>query len=238
MARRRKSSQTSEEKVSQGTGGLKKAYSGKVGGNKYVVYAHMKKPDEEHPRVLVLTFNAEYAARRLIDILIGNDEWEWGPDIGSRKCLVTSSGMKISMFGNHLPELSEYQMTAAEAEWRDPMMEQAAMRLRLGTTWEAEKKNDDYVEETIEDAETGQTKVVKTKKQKVKKEPKQKIDKTGSITAQDLAAKLNVEARVFRGALRALGLPKPAGGWHWPAEEAKDIEKKVEKKLKEQGKKK
>lgn len=235
---RRKSHLPDEEETKVTKGRLKPAYSDKVGGNKYVIYADTRKQDEDTPRVVVRSFLAEYAARNFIDKLIGSASWQHHDPIGTRKCILTTEGVRISMFGDHLDELLAYEMSPEEAAWSDDQSNQSAMMLKYGQNFEAKKAVD--VEEIVEDEETGETKVVKVKKKKEKKEKaekKPKIDKSGSVTAQALAEKLKIEARIFRGALRALGLPKPEGGWHWPKDEADEIEKKVAKKLKEQKKK-
>lgn len=57
-------------------------------------------------------------------------------------------------------------------------------------------------------------------------------DTTGYVTAGAIAEKLKTEARIVRGALRALGLEKPEGGWSWPEKEAKGIEGQIVAQLK------
>lgn len=231
MARRRKSSQSDEEETRPRSDGLSRPYSARVGGNKYVIYAYRRAEGETHNRVLVLTFLAPYAARRFIDVLVGKDGYE-GYEIGSKTGIITTSGVKITAFGNAIRELLEYEMTKREAEWRDPRMEESAGRLKFGATWETPKV-EMTVEETVEDEETGElvTRKVKVKKAKKdgaeKKEKKPKLDRSGMVTAGDLAKRLGIEPRIFRGALRALKKVKPTGGWLWTKDEAESMFKEV-----------
>jgi hypothetical protein len=243
MARPRKSSQSGEEEVKVSRSGLKVPYSGKVGGNPYVIYATYKKEHEEYGRTLVLSFYAEYAARRMIDLLIGKDEYVPGI-AGAREGIRTDTGIFVtSMKPGQIVELLHYPLSEQEAAWRDPLMEQSVMRLKYGTNYNGEKKAED-VEEIQEETETGELVTRTVRKPKEAKAPKEarekkaKLDRTGLVTAGELAERLKLEARIFRGGLRALGLPKPEGGWHWPQAEAEEILKKVEKKLKDMGKKK
>jgi hypothetical protein len=75
-----------------------------------------------------------------------------------------------------------------------------------------------------------------------KKQPKPKVDKSGLVSANEIAAELKVEGREVRGVLRSLGLTKPDVGWAWPKDSAelKDARKKIEEGLKaaKKGKKK
>lgn len=239
MARRKKSSETGKE-IAKTRNSLEPAYSGKAGGNKHVIYADVGKEGEKHRRVIVLSFLADYAARRFIDVIIGKDTYEWVKPIGGRFCIETESKIRISMYGEDaLKRLLDLELSEDELAWRDPRMEESALRLKFGATWEPEKK---VIEtELVADEETGELVEVKKKKKKEpkeKKEKKPKIDKTGMVTATELAAKLKIEPRIFRGALRALGLPKPEGGWMWEKKAAKEITEKVTKQLNDQDKKK
>jgi hypothetical protein len=239
LAHPRKSSRTDEEFDKPTRSGLPAPYSGRVGGNKYVIYAYTQKELEDHPRLLVLNFKAAYAARRMIDLLVGKDGYEHYI-IGGKSGIITTSGIKITAFGGQVEELLKYELSPQEAEWRDQQMEMSVGRLKFGTSWEGEPRVKE-MEAQVEDEETGEIKTIKVKvpkEKKAKKEPKAKIDKSGMVTAGELAEGLKLEARIFRGALRALGLPKPEGGWLWPKAEADEIVKKVEKQLKGEKKKK
>lgn len=239
MARTRKSSKTNEEVVRRTIDGLKHPYPARPGQGRYVIYCDTQKQDEQYPRVLVLIFAEAYAAARLVKILIGKDELE-ACALGSRAGVLTSSGIRITAFPeNMILDLIEYDPTSEEAEWRDQDMEQSAMRLKLGTRWEVTK--DEVEEEEVIDDATGEvvTRKVKGKKGKtprVKKEKAPRIDRTGMVTATDLAARLKIEPRIFRGALRALKKVKPTGGWLWSKDDAEAIFKEVTKQLEKDGK--
>lgn len=227
MARTRKSSKTNEEEVRLRADGLKHPYPARPGQGKYVIYCDTHKEGEEHPRVLVMIFSEAYAAARLVKILVGKDEVETSA-VGSRAGVMTSSGIQITAFPeNMILDLLEYEPTPLEEAWRDESVEQAAMRLKHGTQWEVTKKEAE-VEEVL-DEETGKlvTRKVTKKARAEKKEKAPKIDRTGMVTATNLAARLKIEPRIFRGALRALKKVKPTGGWLWSKDDAEAIFKEV-----------
>lgn len=244
MARARKSHDSNEEDVKSSGIKLKPAYSSLVGGNKLVVYADLQRESDPYARVLVLNFAAEYAARAFINALIHNDEWEWVDPVGSRKCIRTTTGVRISMFGDDLAMLLDYKMSEAEKQWTDESMKQNVMRFKYGTH-EAVKRDDDN--EQLEDgtAETlGSSRTAKGKSRRKEprapKEPKIKVDKSGFVSANDIAKELKVEGRIVRGVLRSSGLTKPDIGWAWPkdSKELKEMRALIEKGLKEGKKKK
>lgn len=242
MARARKSHDSSEEVVKSSKHKLKPAY-GSTGHNPYVVYCDLQRESDPYARVLVLNFAAEYAARAFIDALIHNDEWEWVDPIGSRKALRTTTGVRISMFGDTLEMLMGYKMTTAEKEWTDDGMKQHVLRFKYGTH-EATRKSDDN--EELEDGadetlSSNRTKGKSRRKEpRAPKEPKVKIDKSGFVSANDIAKELKVEGREVRGVLRSSGLTKPDIGWAWPkdSDELKKMRKLIEKALKDGKKKK
>lgn len=242
MARARKSHDKGEEDVKSPKPKLKPAYSSRVGDNRFVVYADLQRESDPYARVLVLNFAAEYAARAFIDALIHNDEWEWVDPIGRRKCIRTTTGVRISMFGDDLAMLLEYNLSSVEKEWTDEQMKQHVLRFKYGTH-EAAKRNDDTEEledGTNETLGEGRTKSKsKRKEPRTPKEPKVKVDKSGYVSANDIAKELKVEGRIVRGVLRGSGLTKPDIGWAWPkdSKELKEMRALIEKGLKE-GKKK
>lgn len=244
MARTRKSHKTSEEDAKPARGKLKPAYSGKVGGNKLVVYADLQRPTDPYARVLVLNFAAEYAARYFIDLLIHTDEWKWVDPIGSRKCLKTTGGVRISMFGDDLKMLLDYKMTEDERAWEDDQVKNSTLRFKYGVHEQAPRGGDDNEEEQHGADEASGERRAKAPKSKrgeprTPKEPKVKVDKSGFISANDIAADLKVEGREVRGALRASGMTKPDIGWMWAkdSKELKEARKTIEANLKKKGKK-
>jgi hypothetical protein len=76
MARARKSHESGKEEVKSSRAKLEPAYSSN-GRDRFVVYADLQREGDPYARVLILKFQAKYAARRFIDMLIHTDEWEW-----------------------------------------------------------------------------------------------------------------------------------------------------------------
>lgn len=215
MARARKSHATDKETVKPSKG-LEPAFASKVGGNKYVVYCDLEREGDPYARVLVLNFQAKYAARWFIMKLIHNDEWQWVDPIGSRKCIRTSSGIRISMFHDDLKMLLEYKPTEAEAAWEDEWTERSVLRFKYGQHEEVKSRHDVEEDQDGHDSDGG-TKKTKSKGKgpRAPKEPKVKVDKSGHISANDIAKELKLEGREIRGILRASKMQKPAHGWSW-----------------------
>lgn len=229
MTRNRKSSKTDEEKVSLRSDGLRHPYPKKPGLGKYVIYCDTHKEGEDHPRVLVMIFAEAYAAARLVKILVGEDDYK-DHNVGGRTGIITDSGIIITAFPEGMiKELAKFKPTEAEAAWRDDSVEQSALRLKHGKQWEVPKREREVETETVEDETTGElvTRKVSKKARKEKKEKAPKIDRTGMVTATALAARLKIEPRIFRGALRAMKKVKPTGGWLWSPEDAEAIFKEV-----------
>lgn len=237
MTRARKSHDTSEEEVKSSKHKLKPAYSSKVGGDHLVVYADLQREGDPYARVLVLKFAAEYAARAFINGLIHNDEWEWIDPIGNRKCIRTTTGVRISMFGDSLAMLLDYKMSSDEKEWTDELMKQNTLRFKYGTH-EAANKDDNQQSEDGTDETLGAGRAVtsksKQKEPRAPKEPKVKVDKSGFVSANDIATELKVEGREVRGVLRKVGAVKPDIGWMWAkgSKELKEARAIIEKGLK------
>jgi hypothetical protein len=242
MARARKSHATGEEETKASRGKLKPPYSGKVGGNKFVVYADLQRETDPYARVLVLNFAAEYAARHFIDLLIHGDTWEQADPIGSRQCIRTSSGVRISMFGDDLQKLLDYKMSEDERSWENELIKQNVLRFKYGTH-EVAKKDDNQERSDGADEEASEdgTKTPKSKRGSTRtpKEPKVKVDKSEYISANDIAKELKLEGREVRGALRASGMKKPDIGWMWTkgSDELKAARKTIEANLKKKAKK-
>jgi hypothetical protein len=240
MARARKSHKSDEENTKATRSGLKPAY-GQVGANPYVIYVAYRPEDVENPKILILNFAQKYSAKFFLDQLIAGDDYEWidpvGPkDIGRRR-IKTSFGLEISMYGDDLKVLLEYELRGEEAAWEDDQVRKHVARLKYGRTTEDRKRIDH-----VEDPDAPEEERVKGKKhkkeKKPKKEKKEKIDKTNLISANDIAKELEVEGREVRGVLRALKLVKPEGGWLFDKKTADEIREKVKKGLKEAKKKK
>jgi hypothetical protein len=249
MARAGKSHVTREETTK---GGLQPAYSPKVDGHKYVIYAGLKKDTDPYGRTIALKFLATYAARYMVDKLIGNDEWEWemwpqyeGADPRDHM-IRTSSGITIRAHKEQMKEIIEYELSSAEAEWRCDQTLRAVNQFKHGRH-EAHNENELPVHSPVSrsredrnDTENAPEPAAPAKLNRPS-EPKQpRVDTSGHTSANDIAKRLGVEGREVRGVLRTLKLEKPAHGWSWPKKEAEAIEAQISKGLKEakKGKKK
>lgn len=237
MARARKSHESDEEKTKTR---LEPPF-GASGDNPYVVYCDLKRESDEYARVLILNFKAKYAARFMLSRLIMSDEWEWVDPIGGRKCIKTSSGVRVSMFGDDLAMLLDYEPTGAEAEWRDQGVEQNVLRFKYGSH-DGMKKNDPIpdssaVDDDADPAERHSDRAelsndrrgqLKPKREdRPKREPRDKPDTVGHVSANDIAKELKVEGREVRAVLRSLKLEKPEHGWSWPKEQADRIRTQI-----------
>ena len=139
------------------------------------------------------------------------------------------------MFNEEIWDLLEYNPTQAEAEWHDAQVETHVRRFKYGVS--AEDRPSRVSVDTPEGG-TNQDEAPRKKLKREKKEPKPKIDKTGMVSATDIAKELGVEGKDVRVVLRAMKLEKPQGGWLFDKKTAEDIREKVRKGLKEQAKKK
>lgn len=231
MARARRSHKRREEEVKTTKDGLETPY-GQPGKNPYVIYVDYARADLSMPKVLILAFKAKYAAKFFLNQLISDDEWEWTDPIGSRACIRTSMGLRISMFEKRdLQMLLEYEPSEAESEWQDDQVEKYVQRLKYGRTQE------DRSQRPVGDTDNLDGETSKPRREKKNKAEKVKIDKTGLISANDIAKELGVEGREVRGVLRGMKMEKPAGGWLFDAKTAEEIREKVKKGLKDRKKK-
>lgn len=193
-----------------------------------MVYAHMLREGEEVSRVLILIFGELYSAHFFTNLLIGDDSWTEEKDsLESKEIIRTASNIQISMYGKDLFKVINYEPTELEAEWDDEQVRRHVSQFKFGRS----QKEDP---ETVD--EEGRPQEKRPKKEKKEKKPK--IDKTGMITANDIAKELGVEGRDVRGVLRAMKLQKPEGGWAFDKKTAEEIREKVKKGLKEAKKKK
>lgn len=249
MARPRKSPEARKENAKIIPGLTQPAYSGQVGGNPLVVYVHYHPEGETHPRVMVYSFLGMYAAKWFVTRLISDDDYELGKwkynELDTD--LTTSRGIHIKMASDQLEKVLAYEYaTPEEEEWKDESLAKSIGYLKWGK-WEHRPANDTVVIETeegpqerklsrkeIKQAERAARREQKNLKREADpmKAPRPKIDKTGMITAGELAEQMSVLPRDFRAALRKLKMEKPEGGWHWPTDQADAIKKKVKGALK------
>lgn len=237
MARVRKSHKTREEETKTTRNGVEPAY-GQTGQNKYVIYCDWKREDLDHPKILILSFKAKYAARYFLGLVLEGADYTWTDPIGSRECVKLESGIRISMFGNDLQMLLDYKPTEAESEWEDEQVAKHTSRFKYGRSSEDNVYRRATTGEVVGDTAVDR-RVVKAKRERPEKDrkvPKEKRDTTDMVSANDIAKELGVEGREVRGVLRSLKLEKPEGGWLFDKKTADEIREKVKKGLK--GKKK
>ena len=244
MARTRKSHEPGEEKPKTRTPIGLGAYSPMVDGHKYVIYATWAREGDPVGKVLVLKFLGTFAAKRMVTMLIGKDDWEWQLCYERDDMIVTSKGIKIRAGTTQMKEIMRYEPTEAEDAWRDEQLIASVQRFLYGSR-EVDRRDEPEVE--LEDADgemetpRARTKAAKLPKApKVVKEKKARVDTSDMVTANDIAKKLGVEGREVRGVLRAMKMEKPAHGWAFDKKTAADIEAKVTAGLKaaKKGKKK
>lgn len=258
MARSRKSHEDGEE-IPKHTGRLPRPYAGKAGGNRYVVYCHRHDALGIASHVLIWSFNEIYAVKWFVNQLIGDGDWDERDEFGARKAAVTDKGIVISMFESQhdLYDIlfSRKEMSPLALEWSDPFVAKMIANFKYGrdnADRQAPQDRDDSTPPSVylhgdagppssDDGGKGKKKRDRGDKpgRSSKAEPRavRAAKPDGLVTAGALADEIGIEARVLRGALRALGLKKPDFGWAWPKAEAEGIAKQVKKQLKEAKKK-
>lgn len=215
---RRKSHQSNEENVKERRGPIQYPY---------VVYASKEGPPLKW---LILKFTSAWGARNMIHQLIGRDTYEWKKmaSVGWNYML-TSNGINISLRHNGLnKEVMELEFNEAES-FMSP-------EVRYFLHGPSESHRAAYVDSDL----PKHSPVAKSRRERASGEPKErkaKVDRTGYVSANEIAAQLGVPGRDVRGILRTLKLQKPVRGWCWPKDEAEEIKKKIEKGLKAKAKK-
>lgn len=248
MSRPKRSHSSGKETAKIPVGLSAAPYSSKVGGNKYVVYVDYHPENEDHPRVIVYSFLATYAAKWFVNRIIGDDEYEMGhwKFHESDVILTTSKGIQIRMCGNLLEEVLSYEFkTEEEEEWKDEGLARSVAHLKWGK-WEHKPANTNIIEtedgpqevkltrREMKKAERAMRREEKNKKREANPEKvkKPKKDMSGMITAGELAEQMGILARDFRAALRKLAMIKPSYGWAWAESDAEKIKKQVKGALK------
>lgn len=229
MARARKSHKSGEEEVKIKKGSIQPPYDHRPGRNRYVIYCDYYREDLETPKVLILGFAELYSAKFFLSLLVNDEEYVWIDPIGMRECIKTRSGVRISTEPGDLKKILGYSPTEQELEWEDDQVRKYVSRFKFGRDPISHRAG----AESADDAEPIAGKSRSKKDTREPKEPKVKIDKTGMVTANDIAKELGVEGREVRGVLRALKLEKPQGGWAFDKKTADEIREKVKKGLKE-----
>lgn len=182
--------------------------------------------NHENERQYIVNAYSLYAARKLFDTLVGENEIEPSPLDPDR----TMTFGDIDIKSDQMDQILAHVYTKDEEEWVlpspypgdiDAFLHGRRMSKRL-------------------DGEEGPKRVNGTgdNPQQVKREAKPKIDRTGKITVQQLAEEIGIDPRDARAALRKAKIEKPAGGWLGDEAWAKDIKEVLVKAKKELDKKK
>jgi hypothetical protein len=245
----RSKSHDPDEEVVKHTGKLPRAYSPHVGGNRYVVYCHRHDKESTIVGAIVWSFNEVYAVKWMLNLLIGpNGSYDEREDFGGRRAIVTDTDIVISMFESQhdLYEIAKHRLDLSplQQSWSDDSLQKNIMRFKYGrladeTTPTNSSDSPQSPEVVRLHGDPPPTKRGKARRddnsggrvREVREKPDRKPKPDGLISAGDLAAGLGVEARIFRGALRALKFEKPAHGWAWSPKEAESIKAQVKKEL-------
>lgn len=204
----------------------------------YVVYASWCPPGGEL-RWLILKFKEPWGARNMINSLThnlfgGGYELKTAQSMGWHY-MQFENGMKVSLRDNDAyREVMELDFDEAESYVSDEVR-----YFKYGSSFEGVKRTGDTPpsNEQSDDNGRGDRKAHKKIRDgsgpaRDPKVPRQKVDKSGKVSANDIAEELGVEGRVVRGILRGMNLTKPAGGWLFEEALADDIRAKVKSGLK------
>jgi hypothetical protein len=199
----------------------------------YVVYVSYK-DEEGFGKIMVKKFKAIYAAHKFIMWLFDGADWGWTKPIGSRACIESETGIKVSMYGaSDLDTIINYEPTELEEGWSDDLLRRDIYSFKKGTALDTEPERlthpaaDLFAKKAPKiraSKETSSTDRVRT--------PRSKVDREGKVSANDIASQLGVEGREVRGVLRSLQWTKPEGGWLFDEDQVEEITKAIKKNLK------
>lgn len=176
-------------------------------------------------RTLIMTFYADYAAKKFIEEVLQGAAFKWLPantKLGYTipNTLVTEDDVEIRIPHNDdLERLIEHEYSPQEAEWELP--EQIVKQVVV-------------FKRAFSDAELVEA-VAGERPPKAKREPKPekpKIDRTGKVSVGEIAEQMGIDPRDARASLRKQKLEKPAGGWMWAQDQVDEIKAIIKKGLK------
>ena len=172
-------------------------------------------------------FAAVYAARKFIDIVIGDREWGW-----TNRNTITCDDVTIR--SKHLERYMTYEMEGDEVDWLLPMPYSYYARC-IGHR-ETYKGASEAVNSTTHNP-TSKSKRRKSRQtspdtpenpastsSKAKRDTKH-TRKTGNgktFDIHELQLRTNLKGSKIRAILRA-NMTKPTGGWEWPISEMEEI---------------
>lgn len=153
------------------------------------------------------TFYAEYAAKRFIEALVG-DDYRWL----NHQTILGANGVKVSTTtstvvsrkddeSSDLEDIIEYEMNAEEEEWEPPVP---------------------YLQRWMSFASRMPSYAVPSTRP-IKTERPRRVE--GAITIGAIAEELGLAPSKARAILRSAQVEKPAAGWEWSADDAEKIKK-------------
>ena len=160
----------------------------------------------------VHAFTMPFAAKKLIEALIGDDDYKEIND----HVIKTDRGIKIKC--EFLIEVMNHKYTKEEKEWSLPVPYPRMVQLFRG-----EQYNKDTSDVPM-NPDKPAPQVKPTRKEKPAPVPR-KPKPDGLVTIQDICAEMKLEPSKARAHLRSSKTPKPDHGWAWPAKEADAIRK-------------
>jgi hypothetical protein len=163
---------------------------------------------------LGIGFAATYAAKKFVDILLGDDEISLTRGLsGKEDTIVSSTGIKIRC--DEIMDIINYKYSEREKEWvlsdYGSDSSTAALNFRHSSVTERADRTKESPSEPKIKAE--------------KKEKPEKVNKEGLISIAQIAEELKMEPRDARVILRKMKVPKPGIGWLWTKLEVDDIKK-------------
>lgn len=216
----------------------------------YVVYASWVPPGGEL-RWLILKYKDAWGARNMINSLmhnlLGGSKYELKhTQTLNWHYMQLENGMKVSLRDNEqYTKVMELDFDETEAYVSDEVQ-----RFKYGSNYEPVRRTGDTYPEEGEDDNDGHRKrrpkshrAVSSRTRdaknsgreravRVPKESRPKVNREGMVSANDIAAELDVAGREVRGVLRSLKMVKPEGGWIFTPKEAEQLKADIRAHLK------
>lgn len=163
----------------------------------------------EYEKHMYLNFCELYAVKRVVNMIIGDEDWEWVKTktkfvsrVAREYHIKVANGIEIYFSGgsDEADDIMEYEYRGREKEWRLPPGSYAQ-----GINSFMNRKKSSEAAEHMPRAER-------------KKAAKQRREKReGMVDMTELCKELEIVPRKGRAALRKAGIKKPDVGWAWPA---------------------
>lgn len=166
-------------------------------------------------RNLGVGFSAIYAAKKYLDLLIGDDTISKIKGItGEEDSLITSSGILIR--AHRIDNILNYEYTKNEASWSLGEPDYSSV-IRFRSRATAIEESPQVVEVKLKD----KPRLVEAPKPDKVSKP----SKEGLTTIAQIAESLKMESREARSILRSQKIKKPEVGWAWGNNEVDNIKK-------------